>query len=63
VAFSKGVKFPGCEADRIPPTSAEVKETWIYRGTFLDTDIFTSFRRVKGRKLRKCASYFICIDN
>jgi hypothetical protein len=29
-AVSPGVKRPGREADHSPPTSAEVKKTWIY---------------------------------
>jgi hypothetical protein len=29
-ALSPGVKRPGREADHSPPTSAEVKKTWIY---------------------------------
>jgi hypothetical protein len=32
-ALSPGVKRPGREADRLPPTSAEVKKTWIYTST------------------------------
>jgi hypothetical protein len=32
-AFSRGVKRPGREADYSPPTSAEVKNTWIYTST------------------------------
>jgi hypothetical protein len=28
-----GVQRQGREADHSPPTSAEVKETWIYTGT------------------------------
>jgi hypothetical protein len=31
--ISQGVKQPGRETDRSPPTSAEVKNTWIYRST------------------------------
>jgi hypothetical protein len=30
---SRGVKRPGGEVDHSPPTSAEVKETWIYTST------------------------------
>jgi hypothetical protein len=30
---SRRVKWPGCEADHSPPTSAEVKITWIYTST------------------------------
>jgi hypothetical protein len=33
VVFSPGVKRPGREADYSPPTSAEVKKTWIYTST------------------------------
>jgi hypothetical protein len=29
-ALSLGVKRPGCEADHLPPTSAEDKKMWIY---------------------------------
>jgi hypothetical protein len=29
-ALSPEVKRPGCEADHSPPTSAEVKKTWVY---------------------------------
>jgi hypothetical protein len=29
-AISAGVKRPGHEVDHSPPTSAEVKKTWIY---------------------------------
>jgi hypothetical protein len=32
-ALSPGVKWPGPEADYSPPTSAEVKKTWIYTST------------------------------
>jgi hypothetical protein len=32
-ALSPGVKRPGYEADHSPPTSAEVKNTWIYTST------------------------------
>jgi hypothetical protein len=32
-ALSSGVKRPGREADHSPPTSAEVKEIWIYTAT------------------------------
>jgi hypothetical protein len=28
--LSPGVKRPGCEADHLPPTSAEVKKMWVY---------------------------------
>jgi hypothetical protein len=28
--LSPGVKRPGREADHTPPTSAEVKKTWVY---------------------------------
>jgi hypothetical protein len=29
-ALSPGIKRLGCEVDHSPPTSAEVKKTWIY---------------------------------
>jgi hypothetical protein len=32
-AFSLGIKQPGLEADHSPPTSADVKKTWIYTST------------------------------
>jgi hypothetical protein len=32
-ALSPGVKQPEREADHLPPTSAEVKNTWIYTST------------------------------
>jgi hypothetical protein len=32
-SLSTGVKRPGCEANHSPPTSAEVKKTWIYTST------------------------------
>jgi hypothetical protein len=32
-AFPPGVKRQGREADNSPPTSAEVKKTWIYTST------------------------------
>jgi hypothetical protein len=32
-AFSLGLKRPGREADHLPPTSAEVKKTWMYTST------------------------------
>jgi hypothetical protein len=32
-ALSPGVKLPGREADRSPPTSAGVKKIWIYTST------------------------------
>jgi hypothetical protein len=31
--LSPGVKRPGREADHLPPTSAEVKNTWMYTST------------------------------
>jgi hypothetical protein len=36
--FPRGVKRPGCEADHSPPTSAEVKKTWVC--TFTPTYVF-----------------------
>ncbi|PNF35818.1 hypothetical protein B7P43_G09411 [Cryptotermes secundus] len=33
LCFSPGVKRPGREADGSPPTSAEVKKTWVYTST------------------------------
>jgi hypothetical protein len=33
VAFPTEVKWPGHEADHLPPTSAEVKKPWIYTST------------------------------
>jgi hypothetical protein len=30
-AVSPGIERPGCEADNLPPTSAEVKNMWIYK--------------------------------
>jgi hypothetical protein len=32
-ALFPGVKRPGREADHSPPTSAEVKKTWVYTST------------------------------
>jgi hypothetical protein len=32
-AFSPGIKRPGRDADHLPPTSAEVINTWIYTST------------------------------
>jgi hypothetical protein len=32
-ALSQGVKRPRREADRSPPTTAEVKKTWVYAST------------------------------
>jgi hypothetical protein len=32
-ALSPGKKLPGREADHSPPTSADVKKTWIYTST------------------------------
>jgi hypothetical protein len=32
-AFSPAVKRPGPEADHSPPTSAEIKKTWVYTST------------------------------
>jgi len=29
-ALTPGVKRPGCEADLLPPSSAEVKNAWSY---------------------------------
>jgi hypothetical protein len=29
----RGVKWPGLQADHSPPTSAEIKNTWIYTST------------------------------
>jgi hypothetical protein len=31
--FPLGVKRPGREADHSPPTSAEIKKTWVYTST------------------------------
>jgi hypothetical protein len=39
-ALSPGVKRPGREADHSPPTSAEVKKTWIY--TFTPPYVFVT---------------------
>jgi hypothetical protein len=33
IQWVPGVKRPGCEADRSPPTSVEVKKMWIYTST------------------------------
>jgi hypothetical protein len=35
IQWVPGVKRPGREADHSPPTSAEVKKTWIYTSTRL----------------------------
>jgi hypothetical protein len=32
-ALSLGVKWPGCEADHSPPSSADVKNAWSYNST------------------------------
>jgi hypothetical protein len=32
--FPRGIKQLGREADHSPPTSAEVKKTWVYTSTF-----------------------------
>jgi hypothetical protein len=32
-ALSPGVKRPGREADHSPPTSVEIKNTWVYTST------------------------------
>jgi hypothetical protein len=32
-ALSLGIKRPRCEADRLPPSSAEVKNVWSYTST------------------------------
>jgi hypothetical protein len=32
-ALSLGVKWPGCETDHSPPSSAKVKNTWSYTST------------------------------
>jgi hypothetical protein len=32
-ALSLGVKWPGREADHLPPASAEIKNTWSYIST------------------------------
>jgi hypothetical protein len=34
-ALSPGVKRPGREADNLPPTTAEVKNTWIHTHVFM----------------------------
>jgi hypothetical protein len=31
--LSLGIKWPGCEADHSPPSSAEVKNAWSYTST------------------------------
>jgi hypothetical protein len=33
-ALSPGIKRPGRETDHSPPTSSEVKKTWVYTSTF-----------------------------
>jgi hypothetical protein len=33
-ALSLGIKRSGCEADHLPPYSAEVKNVWSYTSTF-----------------------------
>jgi hypothetical protein len=33
IQWVPGVKRPGREADHLPPTSAEVKQTWVYTST------------------------------
>jgi hypothetical protein len=34
-AFTPQIKQPGCEADHSPPSTAKVKNTWIYTSTTL----------------------------
>jgi hypothetical protein len=31
--LSPGINWPGCEANHLPPASAEVKKMWIYTST------------------------------
>jgi hypothetical protein len=33
VSFTQRVKWPGCEADHSPTTSAEMKNSWIHTST------------------------------
>jgi hypothetical protein len=40
-AFLPGVKQPGHETDQSPPTSAEVKKTWVY--AFTPQYVFVSY--------------------
>jgi hypothetical protein len=47
-ALSQMVKWPGSEADHSPPTSAEVKKTWIYAST-THTSSWCSAKLVKHR--------------
>jgi hypothetical protein len=46
-AVSPGIKQSGLEADHSPPTSAEVKKTWVYTSTppyvFKDWENFTVY--------------------
>jgi hypothetical protein len=41
-ALSPGVQRPGHEADHSPPTSADVKNTWIYTSTPFHTSSWRS---------------------
>jgi hypothetical protein len=51
--LSPRVKWPGSEADYSPPTSAKVKNTWIYRSTppyaFMATFPYHHYTRIMER--------------
>jgi len=54
-AFTLGVKWPGREADQSPPSSAEVRNAWIYTST--PQYVFMAWYLVKYRTITD-----LCID-
>jgi hypothetical protein len=53
-ALSPGVKRPGSEADRSPPTSAEVMTMWIYLST--EASLHFYFYLIRSLKLSQRVS-------
>jgi hypothetical protein len=63
--WEPGVKWPGCDADHSPPTSVEVKNTWIspmssWHSTYL-VEYRDNFMYVLNKILRSEASELIVI--
>lgn len=45
----RGVQQPGCEADRSPPLSADVKKAWSFTSTLLHLYLFKEWYLIKHR--------------
>jgi hypothetical protein len=61
-SLSPGIKLPGREADHSPPTSAEVKETWIYTSTPLQGQ-FTFTGCIWRNSLVSKLNTLSCVDS